>query len=1056
MRTEIIHPEKNIALKASAGSGKTFALSLRVVNLLLSGVDPGRILCITFTNKATNEMFRRIISLVKYLAFELSPANVRDEALYLLTVLKEENKDEQLQGDFTEKGINDLRQRAGDIYDNVIRNISNLRISTIDSLLNSVLRLFPFEAGVMPDFQMLTETKQRKLTLEAYEEFIHSLESDDKLRDAVGEVIVKSGKAINSPGTFFDPYFERLNDMRIGVERLITEIVTCNEKGEGDACLDDIHREINNVGDMDISIRVEAKALAKRLRESCPEISKPGLGQIKKLEESDASDIASLTSMAKDGYKDYQYFKKCEDNAQAEVLFKKIKRDLSIYLQTRNAVYRRAILYLFSLFSEFLDDSRKKGRSLSFSDVTNTCYRLLVDNGMIDQDSEYFYFRLDSRIDHLLIDEFQDTNFIQWLILKPFVDELTAGLGQREEQGSFFYVGDPKQSIYRFRGGESRLFDTVLEQYSGKISELSLSRNYRSSRSIVEFVNRVFRSISGSHAFEYEEQEAMKDVKGFVDVSFIGPEEFKENKVIKMEKTLGSILKVREKGYREEDITVLCNTNKQCQEYAEFLMLNNIRAVTEGSFTILHSEGVDTIVELLRYLADPRQQVYLLNYLFAVPGLLGEKDRTALLLRGKKNAVPKHINERITRIRSRAGLLPISHIIRMIIDEFDLYSRFERDPNIILLIDMASSGDMEENLSISRFISFINEELTDIKASRTEAVHAVKVLTIHKAKGLEFPVVIVPELEISMSVSARETPLIFTCNEDLSVKNVFLTEKKELLRFNPDLQQAVDDENALAVRDRLNQLYVAFTRAQECLFVTAVVKSDDKKKKNNETPKVSDILYQALEGKDYRQGEIPLKPSQPDTVQKDTGSMQKMDIVIDFVASKKKETDTFDTTEEELVSLSFDNFRARRFGVAFHYAMESLRSFDKDAVNDSIVGVKQLFGSEMTESDIGLIEKRMLVLLNNDHFLKLVDGDRIEKEITYFGDGKIWVADLVVIGKDKVNVIDFKTGHEPDLISKYEKQVGRYCKLATEIYKLPSEGYLCYVLDDRIEISKII
>ncbi|MEE9523155.1 MAG: UvrD-helicase domain-containing protein, partial [Thermodesulfovibrionales bacterium] len=619
MRTEIIHPEKNIALKASAGSGKTFALSLRVVSLLLSGVDPERILCITFTNKATNEMFQRTISLVKYLAFELSLANFRDEAWYLLTASREENKGEQLRGDFTEKEINDLRQRAGVIYDNVIRNISNLRISTIDSFLNSILRLFPFEAGVMPDFKMLTETKQRKRTLEAYEEFVQSLERDEKLRDAVGEVILKSGKAINSPGTFFHPYFERLSDMRIGVERLITEMVTCNEEGEGDACLDDIHSEINNVGDMDISIRVEAKALAKRLRESCPEISKPGLGQIRKLEDSDASDIAALTSMAKDGYKAYQYFKKCEDNAQAEALFQKIKKDLSIYLHARNAVYRKAILYLFSLFNAYLDDAGKKGRGLSFSDVTNTCYRLLVDNGMIDQDSEYFYFRLDSRIDHLLIDEFQDTNFIQWLILKPFVDELTAGLGQREEQGSFFYVGDPKQSIYRFRGGESRLFDTVLSQYRGKISERSLNRNYRSSKSIVKFVNRVFLSISGSHAFEYEEQEAMKEEEGFVDVSFIGSEEFKENKDIKMEKTLESILQVREKGYREEDITVLCNTNKQCGEYAEFLMLNNIRAVTEGSLTILHSRGVDTIIEFLKYLTDPRQPVYLLNFLFAVP-----------------------------------------------------------------------------------------------------------------------------------------------------------------------------------------------------------------------------------------------------------------------------------------------------------------------------------------------------------------------------------------------------------------------------------------------------
>jgi exodeoxyribonuclease V beta subunit len=1054
MRTEIIHPEKNIALKASAGSGKTFALSLRVVSLLLSGIEPERILCITFTNKATNEMFRRIISLIKYLAFELCPDDVRDEARYLLAAMRQETNDRQLRDDLTEKEINDLREKSFTLYEKVMSNISNLCISTIDSFLASILRLFPFEAGIMPDFRILTEIRQQKRTLEAYESFVRSLEQDEKLRAVVGEVIVKSGKAINAPVTFFHPYFERLEDMRISVEALIPMTVTSYVENEREDYLDDIQREISRVGDMDISIRIASKALAKRLRESCPGISKPGQGQVARLEEADASDIAALTCMSKDGYRTYQYFKKCEEDAQAEALFQRIKNDLEHYLQARNDANRRAILYFYSVFNTFLDEAGEKGRGLSFSDVTNTCYRLLVDGGMIDQHSEYFYFRLDSRIDHLLIDEFQDTNFIQWLILKPFVDELTAGLGQREEQGSFFYVGDPKQSIYRFRGGESRLFDTVLKQYRGKISELSLNRNYRSSRSIVEFVNRVFLSIRETNSFEYEEQEAMKTEEGYVNVSFIDLEVFKENRSVKMERAVESIRTVMDRGYREENIALLCNTNNQCEEYASFLVSHGIRGVTEGSLTILHSIGVDAVMQLLKYLEDPRQRVYMLNFLFMVPGLLAEKERLVLLIKGEKSVVPKHIDDSISRIRSRAGLVPVSHIIRMVIDEFDLYSRFERDPNIILLIDMASSGEMDENLSISRFISFVYEERADLKASRNEAVHAVKVLTIHKAKGLEFPVVIVPELEITMTISARETPLIFSYEDDLSVKNIFLTERRELLRFNPHLQKAVDDENALAVRDRLNQLYVALTRAQECLFVTALVKNNDKKKRND-IPKVSDVLYQALGREDYHRGHIPLKPTGPDEGQKDKRKAQKMSDVIDLIITKRKEIDTVDTLDEDHIIFSFDNFRARRFGAAFHYSMEILRSFDKAAVDESIEGVWQYYGSELYDEDIWSIRKRMLMLLDDDQFMGLVDGDRVEKEITYFRDGKVWVADLVVIGKDRVTVIDFKTGHDPDLIDTYKKQVDRYCKLVSDVYKLSSEGYLCYVLDDRIEISRV-
>ncbi|UCG77446.1 MAG: UvrD-helicase domain-containing protein [Nitrospirota bacterium] len=1046
MRTDIIQPDNNIALRASAGSGKTYALSLRVINLLLRGVDPERILCITFTNKATNEMFQRIITVLKYLAFELSRSNLRDEARYILSARRSRGTGQELNADFSDDEITDLCQRSRNVYERVIRNLSGLRISTIDSFFNSILRLFPFEAGIMPDFEVLTDSKERKITFDAFEEYVRSMEGDIRLRKVVGDVITKSGKAINSPGTFFYPYFEKLLEMRIGVERLQEKLKVG---------LDDMQAEINNIGDIDISIRIEAKALAKRLRESCKDISRQGAGQIRKLEISDASDIASLKSISKDNYRDYQYFKKCNEDERATKLFKKIKKDLPFYLQARNDAYRRAILFLFHKFALYLDSAKKRANGLSFSDVVNKSYQLLVDNGMIEQESDYFYFRLDSSIDHLLIDEFQDTNFIQWLILKPFVDELTAGMGQREEPGSFFYVGDPKQSIYRFRGGESRLFDSVLKYYQGKIEQRALNRNYRSATSIVELVNRVFLSVSMEQDFDYEEQEAVREEEGFVQVSFINDDDFDNSGLEKYNRTLGSVRILLDKGFREEDITILCNTNRQCEEYAEFLLENKIKAVTEGSMTILHSEGVGAIIDILRYLSDPGQIIYILDFLFAVPGLLSEKERTSLIAGDKDTVIPGKINEKIKRIRSRIGLLPVVAIIRLIVDEFHLFPRFNNDPNILLLIDMALSSEMDENLSITRFLDFVREELEDIKASRTEAIHAVKVLTIHKAKGLEFPAVIVPELEIGLSVSAMETPLIFEYGDDLSVNNIFINERKELLDFNPGLLKAAEAERSMVLRDRLNQLYVALTRAQECLFVYVVVKPKDKAG-DSAKKKLSDILYEAIGLEDHVRGMIPLRAKRQGATTGIKAKRRMMDETVDFIMSVKKGPEKSDTEEEERSGLSYENFRARRFGIAFHYAMESMRSYNKGSIADSIRRVKQRFGPELSEHDISSIETRISLLLDNDQFMDLMKGARTLRELTYLEEGKTWIADMVVIRSDNIVIVDFKTGFESDLIKKYEGQVKRYCELAAGESGLSAEGYICFALDDKIDIRKVV
>lgn len=1054
--TEIINPRKNIALKASAGSGKTFALSLRVVNLLLNGVRPDRILCITFTNKATNEMYQRIIALIRYLAFELSPSNINDEARYLLLAQRSDAVFDGINGRmFSEHEVNDLRSTAFEIWQEVVRSISRLRITTIDSFFNTILRLFPFEAGVMPDFRVLSDIVHQRLSMDAFEVFVEDLEHIASLKDLVGELIKKSGKAVNSPATFLYPYFERLLDMRIGVERLVETMLTCFKEGEGNACFHDISTRLKHAGEMDIAIRVEARAFANRLREVCQGISQFGLNEIEKYSSLDAASLTGLTSISKDSYSEYRYFGRCGKDKKAQALFKKIKRELPLFIQQKNSVYRDAIIYLFSLFIVRLDRIKRREKGMTFSDVTNTCYNLLVDSGLVEKDREYFYFRLDSRIDHLLIDEFQDTNVIQWLILKPFVDELTAGLGQREEQGSFFYVGDPKQSIYRFRGGESRLFETVLEKYEGRIDLRSLDTNFRSAEAIVEFVNTVFTNLKDNFNFDYEIQSARRGERGYVEAAFLSKQEARENPGIKEGKVIAWVKRLLGNGYHAEDIAVLCGTNKDCEEYAEVLAMHGIPAVTEGSMTILHSAGVDAILEFLRYLNDPGQYIYLLSFLFSVPGLLTQKAFEALLRTETERAVPVDIREKMLKILSRVGLLPVVNVIRMIIDEFDLYNRFDRDPNIGLLLDMASRRELDDTVALSVFLGFVDDELSDISASRTESVYAVKVLTVHKAKGLEFPCVIVPEVEIGMSVSARDTQLICEYSEDLFIKNIYLNENKYVLPFYSGLKQAVEEERKLTIRDRLNQLYVALTRAEDALFIIAVVSDTEGTGRNVSTMKLSDVLHDALGRKGYTQGILPSRPSVARDKYGKSGSVQRLHEVLNSITAHRQEIVSVVDEGKERETTTFDNFRARRFGIAFHYAIEVLRDFREDTVDESLDRVRAAYGSELSDDDIALLKRRMELLLGDEIFLDLISGKRIEKEITFVCDGNASVVDLIAVGDEVVNVIDFKTTYEESLIDRYQTQIWRYCSMVSDVFGLPSRGILCFVLEDAIQYKEI-
>ena len=238
---------------------------------------------------------------------------------------------------------------------------------------------------------------------------------------------------------------------------------------------------------------------------------------------------------------------------------------------------------------------------------------------------EYLYFKSSSQIEHLLIDEFQDTSIIQWIILKPIVEEITAG-----ENHSFFYVGDPNQAIYRFRGGESRLFNHIPNTFPGKIQSEYLTENHRSKEEIVSFVNNVFSSQP-----EYKPMKSTQKEGGWVIVEDLGEYKQKEGSEAVQKHVVKIIKSLKKKGYEYSDIALLVRRNEAGVKLSEVLEEAGIPTRSESKASLIYQEGIQDIMNLLRWLINPSEDFYL--SLTLLSPLFSLKEKTIENLNREKN-----------------------------------------------------------------------------------------------------------------------------------------------------------------------------------------------------------------------------------------------------------------------------------------------------------------------------------------------------------------------------------------------------------------------------------
>ncbi|WRF48166.1 RecB-like helicase [Helicobacter pylori] len=737
-----------MALKASAGSGKTFALSVRFLALLFKGANPSEILTLTFTKKATAEMKERILDYLKILQKE----NLEDE--------KEKEKSQNILKELEEKYRLDpslVQNSAQKIYQRFLN--AEIRISTIDAFFQSILRKFCWFVGLSANFEVNEDTKAHQQQLNA--SFLSALDNKQ-----LEELSVFIAQCLSYDSYTSDSILERLRFLKNKLYLFDPnkKDPVFNEEGFLEK-LRILNQQIQNIE----TASNEAKKAIK-----CDDFR----GFLN----------SSLTWLEKKS--EYRYFKKFKDEIPTlESECEEIENDLKRYYEARES----ALFKKFPKFIQLYDKATSKIQALDFDAIKDKVHALL--NGYEEIPAEFFYFRLDSRIVHILIDEFQDTSLNDYKILAPFIDEIKAGIGQAKWHRSVFFVGDVKQSIYGFRGSFSSLFESVSKDFYHD----NLEFNHRSSPLIINYVNTIFKKAYQNSPTAYLEQKYPKASSnkharnGYVKVSLVADE-----RELLLEQILQEAKNLLDHRIDPKDITLLCATNDDALEIKNYLQenLSAIHPSTESSAKLSQFVESKIIKNALEYALA--EEPYKPFYKHSVLKLAGYLHDDAIALAGfnpKKESV--------------AGF------VWKVMELFELYTECTQIC-LELAVGCEDANEFLEKLEAQEIASFKAE--------------GAQIMTIHKSKGMQFPYVIVCE-RLGKPKTNNSNQFLEEYSGTELMRLYYRMKNREVV--DKDYARALNKEEAAKNHEETNVYYVAFTRAELGLIVVAKDKDQKKDKKES-------------------------------------------------------------------------------------------------------------------------------------------------------------------------------------------------------------------------------
>ncbi|WP_275314985.1 UvrD-helicase domain-containing protein [Tenacibaculum bernardetii] len=1024
---------------ASAGSGKTFTLVKEYLKVLLSSDDIftfQKILAITFTNKAAGEMKERVLENLQ----EFSEGKENDLFEIIINEIKIDKQT--------------VISRSKKILDAVLQNYSAFSITTIDSFTHKIIKSFAYDLGLSLNFEV-------------------EMDAVSLLNEAVDILISKIGTDKDLTKLLIDFSLDKADDDKswdISLELNEFSRILLNE---------DDTKHFRKLADKKLAdftnFKTKLSKYQKEIKKRFIEIGSQGIAVI---------ETAQINH--KDFYRSMlpNHFLALSQNPEKAKFFEDSKlreriEENNFYAKSKSDDIKNAIesilpelLNLYSqseeLYQQFLMNKLALKSIIPLAVLNhinlelthikeennirlNAEFNQLISDNIKDQPAPFIYERIGQRFMHYFIDEMQDTSVLQWQNIIPLIDNALA-----QEKSNLLLVGDGKQAIYRWRGGKAEQFISLGSDVENPFhvpKEIkTLETNYRSYTEVIDFNNQFFQHTSNFLQNENYKQLFIEGNKqlttakkgGYVSLSFLDKEEEKEDEVLKYPKKILETIKSLEADFSLNEICVLVRKKKDGIAVANYLSENGINIISSETLLLQNSSKVNFIVAVLQVIQHPNDKEALLEVLYFLHDHLELKTEKhafiSAMIHQPNDAIFKELlSYQVSFELADFHQLPFYEKVEEIIRSFKLIN--SSDAYVQFFLDVVLE-QQRKGTSIQEFLDFWEDKKVNLSIVAPESGNAVQVMTIHKSKGLEFPVVIFPyDLEIYRQINPKiwldDLPADFE-----NFKELLVPFNKDLKAINDRSLEIYDQQREELELDNFNLLYVALTRSVEQLHIITEYKLTAKGEENVNF--YSGIFINYLKEKNLWNN---------DQLEYSFGNLTRI--------SERKEITSLAAIQEEFISTPWQEHNIHMLASA-----SKLWNTEQGKAIEFGNLIHEMMAKITTQRDVekivnqyeqqGVIDKEQAKTIKTD-INKIVNHSDLQhyysKEVTIYNereivdvDNQILIPDRLVLDTNNaVTIIDYKTG-KPS--KSYHQQLLRYERVLKSMNFKVDKKLLIYINEE--------
>jgi ATP-dependent exoDNAse (exonuclease V) beta subunit len=1063
--------------KASAGSGKTFQLVVEYLKLLLKNpFNYKHILAVTFTNKATNEMKTRIL-----------------EQLYLLASNHESNYIKELQTETISETI--IRANAKIVLKNILHDYNRFSISTIDSFTQRIIKSFNRELGISPNFTL--ELDSEMILSEAVDRMMAKIDKDKKLLKWLKDFSKEKIEETKS---------QRIDD---NIKALGKELFKENfqlffpddsESVYSRENLDSFTKELRAIiSGFKKSIQNWAKMAMEAIWENDFTIDdfsykKSGVaGYLNNLANGIIKEPGTRVLAAEDNAEKW-YGARHDSATEIHLLvvgkLQPLLHEIVTYFTDNEAEYYTAVVVnrqirMLGILTDLKEEIKILLHEKGILQISDS--NLLLSKIIGQSDSPFIYEKTGSYFHHFMLDEFQDTSTLQWQNFKPLI------INSLAEGNENLIVGDVKQSIYRWRNSDWKILaEQIYSDFrGGQLKEIPLEYNWRSDKNIIQFNNAIFESLKATFEntlmSEFDDEAETYSKKfdniynlfvqkpgiknspetGFVDVRFLPAENFQEEST---ETLVEQVKMLQDKGIKASEIAILIRKNIEGTPVIDAFLKAagqpenkkyNLSVLSNESLFLYASRGVLFVMETIEFLIDPENKITKVSLLnlwldWLKPELQKVKNaatenNTHSLDENFETLFETELAPQLELIKEKILLTSLDETITQISAQFNLFDLESELPFLQTLIDKA--GELKTSLSndLSNLLFWWNEKGFKTSVNVNEDIDSIRLLTVHRSKGLEFKAVLLPYLDWDTSWRGTLAPTLW-CKPETEPFNKFpllpVVAGTDMKKSHFKTEYFTEKANVII--DTFNLIYVAFTRAKSALFINCPAP-----KENSRTPgkSANNLLKESLEtlssqnpfSKCWNAGHDVFQFGTLPTVLQQTENSRSV-LITKYQFNDFGEKIKLRATGEDFLIAEEKSNSIKNRGKIIHDILadietgEEIKSACLKAFNNGIIN----------ETELAEIEATLESSLKNPQIAHWFDGSyEVINERSLLTADRILRPDRIMISGNSAIVVDYKTGAKKSV--SYNRQVTRYAETLKETGIANVTGFLWYINQNEVE-----